>query len=215
MEAGLSVGAIGASLIAGIISLLSLIVSKEQKTSEFRQNWVNELRTEITCYLTSLNAISDALQISYSSHADKVDALTTHYSALNSANFSISLRLNASETRSQSVFKCLDKISRLASNDAMMIPLHIRPIEAELLVSAKDLLKYEWKRVKRGELTFVLAKVSAFLVILVMLFLSLRFIIPTVLGGEVRSQGVADRGFELRKHTVPAVPTQKHGQSVI
>lgn len=65
MGGDISIGAIGAALIAGIVSLLGLIISKEQKTSEFRQTWVDSLRSEITSYLTSFNAIADALLVTY------------------------------------------------------------------------------------------------------------------------------------------------------
>ncbi|MEM4379495.1 MAG: hypothetical protein QXL01_02260 [Thermoplasmatales archaeon] len=34
-------GAIVAALIAATVSFTSLIISKEQKTSEFRQEWIN------------------------------------------------------------------------------------------------------------------------------------------------------------------------------
>lgn len=42
-----AIGAIGAALIAATVSLLGLIISKEQKTSEFRQAWIDALRSDL------------------------------------------------------------------------------------------------------------------------------------------------------------------------
>lgn len=43
----LSVGAVGAAMIAAFVSFLGLIIGKEQKTSEFRQAWIDALRSEL------------------------------------------------------------------------------------------------------------------------------------------------------------------------
>jgi hypothetical protein len=42
-----AVGAVIAAIIAGSIALLGLIISKEQKVSEFRQQWIDALRQDI------------------------------------------------------------------------------------------------------------------------------------------------------------------------
>lgn len=42
------------ALITGAFSLISLIISKENKTSEFRQEWINALREEISNFLANL-----------------------------------------------------------------------------------------------------------------------------------------------------------------
>ena len=43
-----AIGTMIAAFIAGLVSLLSLIISKEQKVSEFRQAWIDALRAEIS-----------------------------------------------------------------------------------------------------------------------------------------------------------------------
>jgi hypothetical protein len=42
------------ALITGSFSLIGLIISKENKTSEFRQEWINFLRNEISDFLSNL-----------------------------------------------------------------------------------------------------------------------------------------------------------------
>jgi len=74
-----AIGAVVAALIAGIVSLLGLIISKEQKTSEFRQAWIDALRCDLTAFLTQINAIHDATKVRYVDHAEKVDTLRPLY----------------------------------------------------------------------------------------------------------------------------------------
>jgi hypothetical protein len=45
---------ISAALIAGYFSFVTLINSKEQKTSEFRQNWIDSLRNDIAEFTSSV-----------------------------------------------------------------------------------------------------------------------------------------------------------------
>lgn len=128
MGGDISIGAVGAALIAGVVSLLGLIISKEQKTSEFRQAWVDALRSEITAYLTSFNAIADAVGVAYKDQAEKVKALAPLYSQLNQASFAITLRVNPDESRSKAVLACMKRFQQLTANDSNMVPANIRPI---------------------------------------------------------------------------------------
>lgn len=65
MAVDITFGAVGAALIAAIVSLIGLILGKEQKTSEFRQEWINSLRAEITQFVTNVTAISDQVKRSF------------------------------------------------------------------------------------------------------------------------------------------------------
>jgi hypothetical protein len=55
-----AVGAVAAALIAGLISLLGLIISKEQKVSDFRQAWIDALRSDIAAVITHAQSIHGA-----------------------------------------------------------------------------------------------------------------------------------------------------------
>lgn len=43
-----AIGAIAAASIAGLLAFLSLIIAKENKTSEFRQAWIDSLRLDLS-----------------------------------------------------------------------------------------------------------------------------------------------------------------------
>ena len=167
-----AIGAIGAAVIAALISLVGLIISKEQKTSEFRQAWIDALREDLTTYLTQVRGICDGARVGYPTLEKKVETLTPLYAALNKATYAITLRINPDEPDAQSVLKSMSGLQVVISSPTSLTPGNIDPLEAELLLSAKRLLKLEWRRVKRGEPSFVAAKICA-----------LIFVIATLAGG--------------------------------
>jgi hypothetical protein len=113
-----AIGATIAALIAGIVSLLGLIISKEQKTSEFRQAWVDALRSDLTGFLTQINAIHDATRVKYADHAKKVETLSPLYIPLNTSTFNILLRLNPNEDRCKRLLAAMEAFNSLTANEA-------------------------------------------------------------------------------------------------
>lgn len=160
-----AIGAIVAACIAAAVSLLGLIISKEQKTSEFRQAWIDALRAEFVTYLTNVNSISDMVQHPDNSGGRKLEILSPLFSALNSASFNISLRLNRDEVGAKAVFAAMKEFEELFSSGDIIESRQIRPIEQKFLKSSQDLLRSEWKRVKSGEITFRVAKYSCAIVL--------------------------------------------------
>ncbi len=53
-------GTIIAAVIAAVISLLGLIISKENKVSEFRQAWIDSLREEVAAIITHGHVVYSA-----------------------------------------------------------------------------------------------------------------------------------------------------------
>ncbi len=162
-----AIGAVVAALIAGIVSLLGLIISKEQKTSEFRQAWIDALRCDLTAFLTQINAIHDATKVRYVDHAEKVDTLRPMYLPLNTSTFDILLRINPDEANSKKLLDAMEAFNALTADETKLTTENIRTVEREFLASAQVLLKSEWRRVKSGEWTFRIAKLLAMIVILV------------------------------------------------
>ncbi len=160
-----ALGATIAAVIGALVTLLGLIITKEQKTSEFRQAWVDGLRKDLTAYATQINAIADASKVEYKSNAERVKSLKDAYNALNEANFSINLRLNRDEKLSNDVIDCIADFNRLGSTEEGLSPDALRPIEVRFIKASQDLLKYEWNRVKRGEPSFVVAKLVAWTIL--------------------------------------------------
>src|SRR5208283_2502860 len=105
-----AVGSIVAALIAGLVSLLGLIISKEQKVSEFRQAWIDALRAEIADLIAHLNAVYGTAAAQFPSVAEAWKVVKEDYLAFNNAAARIRLRLNPSEPTSVLVLKTLEEI---------------------------------------------------------------------------------------------------------
>ena len=161
-----AVGAVVAALIAGLVSFLGLIVSKEQKTSEFRQAWIDNLRNNLTDFLTQINTIHDAVKINYKDHAEKLAALRPHYSSLNNSTFNILLRVNSHEKISKALLDDMGQFNELMRDESKLTFDNIRRIEENFISNANALLKSEWRRVKLGEPAFQIAKIAAFFVVI-------------------------------------------------
>lgn len=149
-----AVGAVVAALIAGLISLLGLVISKEQKVSDFRQAWIEGLRAEMVEFLAQINAVRDAMNLNYKEHSEKLKLLSPHFVSLNKATFSILLRLNDKEELSKNVIDSIETFNKLVDDKTRLTIENIRAAEEAFLVSSQRLLKSEWKRVKSGEPIF-------------------------------------------------------------
>ncbi|WP_327209527.1 hypothetical protein [Rhizobium leguminosarum] len=165
----ISIGAVGAAAIAGLVSLLGLVIGKEQKVSEFRQAWIDELRKCFVAYLVNINAICDALRLKNAGKAIDDIALLANYKSLNEASHGITLRVNATELPAKALLQSMSEFEVLAQNNASLTPGKIRDVEKTFIEAAKELLKFEWNRVKRGEKIFVWTKRIVSLAIVAML----------------------------------------------
>lgn len=170
----ISVGAVGAALIAGLVSLFGLIIGKEQKVSEFRQAWIDELRKCLVAYLVQINAISDLVRMQKSGQAVDASSLSSSYKLLNEASHGITFRINPREKPAKRLMRAMANFEGIAGNNSNLTPDKIKAIEGEFIASAKKLLKFEWKRVKRGEATFVWTK-RVIIAIIVSLFVLLIY----------------------------------------
>jgi hypothetical protein len=171
VQAYVALGAIFAALIAGFFSYLNLIISKESKVSEFRQNWINELRSEIGEFAASVNALAllnrkiakdmtstEFLQASLPA-VDKIDQSYT----------SITLRINKNEENKehkQINEKFLSTLEEIRAAYKGGNHESARDLLVPLRDSAQPLLRYEWKRVKEGEKAYKHGKQIALVVLM-------------------------------------------------
>ena len=162
----IAIGAIGAALIAGAVSLLGLVISKEQKVSEFRQAWIDALRSDVASLISHVNAIHGAFQAGFGNKGQIWQHAREDFIGANSAVANIRLRLNPSEKQCEEVLGLVTELEReLAVGNA---PSHKRldKIEHELVASVQVLLKAEWIRVRKGELVYRIAQAVAAFAIL-------------------------------------------------
>lgn len=166
--------AITVAVIAGSFSFLNLITSKEQKVSEFRQQWIDSLRSSMAEYLSAFSYLSILYKhFSEQSEKDKnrfemAEKVEDTYARVNRSYNDIVFRINPTEDNAegQSFNKAfLDALEKTRQ--------HYNQSEYKEAFSAcdavreagKPLLKHEWKRVKRGEPSYIKAKRAALAVL--------------------------------------------------
>lgn len=153
------VGAVVVAVIAGAISLAVTILAKDQKTSEFRQIWIDSLRNDVSKLAGVLHMI-----ISFSSFVKKKGGDHAYEFAVSSkADFvevnnlitRIRLRLNVKEHTD--LLRLLQEIDDTAEFSKEKGEFQIRGVVDE----TQKILKAEWERVKRGERSFQILKWSS------------------------------------------------------
>lgn len=169
-------GAMFAALVAGFFAFTNLVASKENKISEFRQDWINSLRESISCYISSLTYLS-TLYIHYSARPtesrdsfEMARDVEQIYAKVNESYNDIIFRINDSEKREKGKHLNNAFLSALKKTREHYLKNELDEARSacELLRKAsKPLLKHEWKRVKAGELNYRISKYFAIVVLAV------------------------------------------------
>ncbi|MCG9566795.1 hypothetical protein [Vibrio chagasii] len=160
-----ALGTICAALITSVFAFINLINSKEQKTSEFRQDWINELRqsisefTAVTTTFASMLSYIDSFDSEdekvrresefYKENIDIANNITKHYNII---------QLYVNPVENHSFLSALSKVHTLVTSKRVISGEQITEANKELVEEAQLLLKSEWKRVKRGEMTYRVTK---------------------------------------------------------
>lgn len=137
--------AIIAALIAGIAATFGLVITKENKTSEFRQAWIAELRGLLTSYtaiLVKFNLEGDFPIKGNGEKAEQISKLSSE----------IRLRLNLSKPSKEE--QALVSQMKVLAENIESEPDHFFSLIHDFNVAAFGVLKGEWKRVKRGEFKY-------------------------------------------------------------
>ena len=157
-----AIGLTVAATLTGSVALLGLILSKENKTSEFRQTWIDELRADISSLLSHLNALY-IYASQYKNDEDiKYDNYKTEIIEANKALFNIKLRLNQKEKLSSELISLLDEMEGLYNSVNNKSSKKHSELENEIITKSKQILKKEWNRVRNGEVVFQSARAVSF-----------------------------------------------------
>jgi len=157
----IALGAIAAALIAGLVSLLGLIISKEQKVSEFRQAWIDALRVEISALIAHANAIHGAGAADFQSASEVWKVVRPDFVGINEASAQIRLRLNPKEKEAIAILNKIEELEQLLAPGQQMDYSRINEVEKDLVAVAQVLLKQEWHRVQDGERIYRIARFAA------------------------------------------------------
>lgn len=155
-----------AALLAAVISLLGLVISKESKVSDFRQKWIDDLRQDVS------SLIANALHVS---RRITVEDVAEEVSKCNEATACIRLRLNSSKAQHVNVRESMLRLANAVHEKARQDK--ITSLATDLSDTTQILLKSEWERVKAGERVYRYTLRSLFLLftLVVLKYLRTRF----------------------------------------
>ena len=152
-----AVGLIVAAIIAGAVAFFSLIITKEQSVSEFRQQWIDELRNDIAIIVGLVYRIHGE-SISKDQDDPKIlwGRLKRYFTRFNRVIARIRLRLNPHEDRKEEkqatkdVLKALDELEAIFGSEEPQYD-RLPRLSKKLVTDAQVILKQNWNRVRAGE----------------------------------------------------------------
>jgi hypothetical protein len=176
-----AMGSIIAAFIAGLVVFISTVLTKEQKTSEFRQVWIDELRKDIAQYMAGTSevvALSKAKQSDKAAQEKFIEENFELIHELQTLEHRIILRLNPVEHGDLIALVRKFRGAMLAAYKSSDRRKEEDRLTEELLATTKAVLSREWVRVKRGEPTFQRVKYGALVALIglaIFLFYALVF----------------------------------------
>lgn len=148
-------GAIIAALIAGFIAFIGMVITKENKVSEFRQEWIKELRSHVARLFYLYGFIRTDSELSSKERKEKNNEI-------NEVIASIKLHLNHGN-KSPNEERLQNAITTLNGN-VETGATKMTPYFDELLNCSHLVLKEEWERVKKGEKSYIFIKDVLFVI---------------------------------------------------
>lgn len=174
----IAIGAIVAALITGVFSFVSLVTTKEQKTSEFRQEWIDSLREDISQFLALAYTLAKTVESASLGLVNKpgrpsrvrgfLEQNRSDWIALVNLYRRIVLRLNPDEhaTLIATVRELYDLF-----DEPYVDVRRIMDLQDAITRESQSILKAEWERVKAGEPVFRTTKVIALITIVAVVLL--------------------------------------------
>lgn len=164
----IAIATLVAALITGAMSFVNLTMTKELKTSEFRQSWIDSLRDDLAAYFSAIRTVARAHQALYRS-GDKYKDQNFPWSDAQVAEqrqialevlYRIKLRLNPDEKEHEELLRLLNVALEEQRKMTKSEYSSDETVTAIDLASnyARPVLKTEWKRVKDGERAFRVAR---------------------------------------------------------
>lgn len=175
------IGPVVAAALTAAIAFVVSVLAKENKTSEFRQAWIEGLRNDVSELLGDFNMLETSLTI-HVSGSETSNERQMRYDKFHSENRAeyakidalcnrVVLRLNPSEHSS------LIKKMRVLEGSIGHGTTKSHALCSELVDDFAIVLKSEWGRVKSGEPTFRMMKKVALASVLTV------FVFGLILGG--------------------------------
>lgn len=160
-----AIGAIIAAIIAGTIAVAGLIGAKENKISEFRQDWVNALRSESAKLISHAIALDGLVGVVFKDRLSIWKNSREDAAGITEAAALIRMRLNPTEDQSRELLAEVVNLEKLLGFDdhdpsATLTPPAqggVAKVTKRLELATAKVLRKDWKRIKRGEWKYLIA----------------------------------------------------------
>ncbi len=157
-----------AALIAAAMSFVNLTLNKEQKTSEFRQAWIDALREDLSIFFGCCRAFARAseefhkLGEEHEKSPFKIDnqKISDIRHQIAEVYSRIILRLNPEEPEHEELLRLMKRAIDEQNKSFAEQQDSAKTMQAIQIATeyARPLIKKEWIRVKEGELPFRIAR---------------------------------------------------------
>lgn len=189
-------GTLFAAFMAGVFSLFTLINNKEQKVSEFRQAWIDALRSEVTGLSAALYYISYYMSTRNAENKWAVNDLEDSHKQYVTCCAALLTRINAQDPDSELRKKneaFLDVLNNIQNSFNAQNYSGAASLSRGLIDVARPVLKAEWERVKGGEKSYKRTKRLALLLCVFGLALASIFMFSNYrLSGEISVEQIID-----------------------
>lgn len=180
-----ALGAIIAALITSSVAFVNLIISKDQKVSEFRQAWIDEQRKDISNFIGYTSKYSLYVKYAKEKYPDKSDTDKLHayvaevmekeIQTIAALYSKIILGLNPKDDK-----LLIEKLKEIESSYSWIVDnlgdtYKTAQLTSELRDLSQVLLKKEWKRVKRGEISYFLTKYFALAIVTILIIIGIYY----------------------------------------
>lgn len=133
------------AVLAGVVSIVGLVITKENKISEFRQLWINDLRNS----LVKLSKNMFILQCMHAENAPRA-GITNQSINVKESISEVYLRINKLNPNKEEL-KLIDVIEELDYFIGAYGNKDYNDLDKKLIHASASVLKSEWTRVKNGE----------------------------------------------------------------
>lgn len=177
------VAIIVAAVIAGWVAFFSLIISKEQTVSDFRQRWIDDLRKDVADVVARVTGIhGDSIARQGDGEKPLWPSVKTDFIHFNEVTARIRLRLNSEERRkregpaTRAVLHALKELESIfASRQPEFGKIH--QLVTTVVEQTQTILKENWKRVRSGERIYRISKWATLAFALMALILWVLYVV--------------------------------------
>ena len=141
------------ALIAGVVSLVVSILAKDQKTSEFRQAWIDGLRNDVSQLVAHFGVVKTMAKIVREKSQTEIDAylISKQEQFLEMGMLASRIRLRLNPDEHVNLLDSLRDLDKVHEDD-------MSACSERITAETQEILKEEWERVKLGEPSFVWLK---------------------------------------------------------